>query len=82
MPQTLTFTVLNSQLVSIDAPMTTPEGETVTAQFTRTALEALPTDPLGKTFPAILPAEAAAEFPEGTIITVTIDVATPSQPET
>ncbi|WP_267388654.1 hypothetical protein [Sphingomonas sp. GC_Shp_3] len=81
MPQTLKFTVLNSQIVTLDAAMTTPEGEDYIAQFKRTTLEALPADQLGKTFSAVLPADAAAEFPEGTVITVTINAEVPAQQE-
>jgi hypothetical protein len=77
----LKYTVLNSQIVKVPMAMTTPEGEAYSADFTRTALEAQPDDAMGKTFSATLPAEAAAMFPEGTIITVTIDAEVPAQPE-
>ena len=71
MPQTLKYTVVNAQLVKLEQPIEI-DGAPATATFVRTVIEAAPDDTSGKTFSAVLPNDALAEFPEGATITITI----------
>lgn len=77
MPQTLTYTVENAQIVTLQRAVDVPGIGVATVNFDRAVIEALPTE-VGATLSLTLPAEALDEFPEGTAITITVAAATPA----
>ena len=73
MAQVLKYKIVNCQVASQERHILI-DGQPAVANFLRTVLEAQPLDEGGKTFTAVLPADALAQFPEGAVITVTVDV--------
>ena len=73
MPYVLNYTVENSQVVGQEVE-TDYQGQPARVLFHRAVIECLPSDPANKTFTLVLPPEAAADFPEGASVTVTVEI--------
>jgi hypothetical protein len=75
--QTLSYTVQNSQLVTIVTPGTY-EGRPVIMSYQRADIECIPLEAGGKTLSIVLPPEALADFPEGWIVDITVTAHAPA----
>lgn len=83
MPETLKYRVENAQIVNVSRQI---EVDGVSGEFLaqRAVFEALPLDsdgnvnPGARTFGFELPPASLSEFPEGTVISVTVSVDTPA----
>lgn len=83
MPQVLKYRVENAQVVTVSREVTV-DGVVGNFLAERAVIEAIPLDSEGApnaggyTFSMDLPADALAELPEGSILTVTVDAELPA----
>lgn len=74
MSKLLEYTIANAHLVDLAVEVDVG-GTPATAITQRFVVEALPTDPAGKTLTAALPVDAAGDFAPGDVISITVNTA-------